>query len=242
MIRQKNYLCATFSGRFLYYSWTYTQSQLRLNVIFCADFSFISLQSCITITNFQVQSLCRRRPRNMALPPLLWITPAHNILLWLRPRYMRKGGLQPTKKAHITSYLDALRGWVAVIVLNPHHNPYHRTWILNQPFARILVHGRGMVDVFFVILGYVLNYRMLKLMRTRQAVPLLDTIVSSVFRRWIRLYGSAYVASFVAMLLVEFKWTRPGICQKTSASILWEWVVDFGRFSNIFASVEGYWY
>ena len=31
-----------------------------------------------------------------------------------RPRYMIKDGLKPRKKAHITSYLDALRGWAAV--------------------------------------------------------------------------------------------------------------------------------
>lgn len=105
------------------------------------------------------------------------------LLLSLRPRYMRKGGLKPTKKAHLTTYLDALRGWAAVIVLNSHHFPYKRAWIINQPFVRIIFGGRGMVDVFFVISGYVLSYRMLKLMRTQQAVPLLDTVVSSVFRR-----------------------------------------------------------
>jgi peptidoglycan/LPS O-acetylase OafA/YrhL len=151
---------------------------------------------------------------------------------------MRKGGLEPTKKAHITSYLDALRGWAAVIVFNHH---YGKIWILNHDFLRILVHGRAMVDVFFVISGYVLSYRMLKLMRTQQAVPLLDTVVSSVFRRWIRLYGSAAVASFILMLLVEFGWTYRSRRQKNLALQLWDWGLDFGHFSNVFAHLDGYW-
>lgn len=99
-----------------------------------------------------------------------------------------------------------------------------------------------MADIFFVISGYVLSYKILKLIRTRQAVPLLDTVVSSVFRRYIRLYGSAAVATFACMLLVEFKLANGGLRQQTLLSQLWDWAVDFGHFSNVFVHIEGFFY
>jgi hypothetical protein len=137
-------------------------------------------------------------------------------LLVLIPRYMRKDGLLPTKQPHITSYLDALRGIAAMIVLNHHHMPYNHTWLVQQPFFCLLISGRGseddqffyflslalthlfserkipdlgvlVVDVFFVISGYVLSFRILKLMRNRQTGRLLDSMASAVFRRYIRL-------------------------------------------------------
>lgn len=37
----------------------------------------------------------------------------------------------------------------------------------------------------FVMLGYVLCYRLLNLIRARQEVPLLDALVSSTFRAFI---------------------------------------------------------
>lgn len=67
-------------------------------------------------------------------------------LLALVPRYMRKGGLQPAKQTHVTSYLDALRGVAALIVVNHHHLPYNRTWIVQQPFFRLINSGRGSKD------------------------------------------------------------------------------------------------
>ena len=46
----------------------------------------------------------------------------------------------------MTSYLDALRGIAAIVVVNHHFFPYEPTWIMQQPFVRILAAGRGMVE------------------------------------------------------------------------------------------------
>ncbi|KAH6662808.1 acyltransferase family-domain-containing protein [Halenospora varia] len=157
------------------------------------------------------------------------------------PRYMHKGGLQPAKKLHPTSYLDALRGVAALIVLNHHHFPYENLWIVQQPLFRLLISGRGMVDVFFVISGYVLSYRMLKLMRTRQAGPLLDSLASACFRRYIRLYLSATAASFASMMLLRIGWAAPCPRKDTFLQQLGDWALDQARFSNPFVDLQGYW-
>lgn len=166
-----------------------------------------------------------------------------SLLLALLPRYMRKNGLQPTKKEHVTSYLDALRGWAAFFVLNHHHNPFIAVKFMKQPPFSLLTSGRGMVDVFFVISGYVLSYRMLKLIRTRQAAALLDAMASSVFRRYLRLFGSAAVASFIGMLTVWLGWKEPHLRKPTLAAQLWDWAQDTIKFCDFLADdMPGYWY
>jgi peptidoglycan/LPS O-acetylase OafA/YrhL len=118
------------------------------------------------------------------------------------------------------------------------HLPLKGAWFLKQPVAILLITGGPMVQVFFVISGYVLSYRMVKLMRLKQALPLLDAIVSSVFRRYIRLYGSAAVASFLAMLSTMY---RKRHTRKTPpVTQIMTWGKDFAAFSNVFAKVEGY--
>ncbi|KAH8749848.1 acyltransferase family-domain-containing protein [Hyaloscypha sp. PMI_1271] len=159
----------------------------------------------------------------------------------LLPRFLRKGGLNQTKTIHDTSYLDALRGWAAIIVFITHTFPYKGFPIFQHPFTKVLVHGRAMVMVFFVISGYALSYRMLKLIRTRQALALLETFISSIFRRFLRLYGSTGAATFFSMLLVWFRICIPENRQATFLLQLKHWVIDFAHFSYPLApNVDGY--
>jgi peptidoglycan/LPS O-acetylase OafA/YrhL len=164
--------------------------------------------------------------------------------LVILPRYLRKDGLKPSKAIHVTSYLDALRGFAALIVVNHHYFPYEPTWFFQLPFIRLFCAGRGMVDVFFVISGYVLSYRMLKLIRTRRATALLDAFASAVFRRYLRLYASASVASFITMILTWLKWGTPSyrVPSGTLTGQTWHWVHDVLRFSNPFVNLDGFWH
>ena len=82
-------------------------------------------------------------------------------LVALVPRYMRKGGLHSGKQPHITSYLDALRGIAAVIVVNHHHMPYNRTWLVQQPFFHLINSGRGSKGNLFF------GFRLAALIQTR---------------------------------------------------------------------------
>src|ERR1700760_339690 len=61
-----------------------------------------------------------------------------------------------------------------------------------------------MVAIFFVISGYVLSYRSLKLAREGKPIQLLDSLASSVFRRWLRLHLPVLDSTFTAFLLTRY--------------------------------------
>lgn len=152
-------------------------------------------------------------PNERTLTPrtTAWTTyPTHlrvtGILLAALPRYMQPGGLRRKKKLIPSSYLDALRGYAALIVVNYHRWQHEEhTWLVQLPFFRLLLAGRGMVDVFFVISGYVLSYRLLMLTRNQDG-RVLEALASSTFRRYFRLFGSAGAATFIAMITVWLGW------------------------------------
>jgi hypothetical protein len=163
------------------------------------------------------------------------------VLIPLQPRFLQRNGLRPRKKAHATIYLDSLRGWAAVIVFNHHFVPIHFPFFY-QPFTFIWIQGWGMVDLFFVISGYVLSYKMVKLMRLRQTDTLFDTIVSSVFRRYMRLYGSVALASFISMILIRWDLgphSRPGLRYQTLREQVFDCASHVFWFSNPFVNIPG---
>jgi hypothetical protein len=115
---------------------------------------------------------------------------------------------------HSTSYLDGLRGMAALIVYINHlvvdwfpslrtaYGSYDQNYhVLQLPILRIFFSGRGMVAVFFVISGYVLSIKSLRLMRQLQLSDLLDSLASSTFRRGIRLFLPTTASTFLSMLL-----------------------------------------
>lgn len=60
-----------------------------------------------------------------------------------------------------------------------------------------------MVAIFFVISGYVLSYRSLKLASEGKPIQLLDSLASSVFRRWLRLHLPVIASTFIAFILAR---------------------------------------
>ena len=66
-----------------------------------------------------------------------------------------------------------------------------------------------MVVIFFVISGYVLSYRSLKLARQGKQVELLDSLASSVFRRWLRLHLPVAASCLLAFIFARLDlWNR----------------------------------
>ncbi|KAF2089582.1 hypothetical protein K490DRAFT_72314 [Saccharata proteae CBS 121410] len=121
------------------------------------------------------------------------------------------------------SCLDGLRGIAALIVFF-----FHTLWayeefveygyglspdnkrIIQLPFIKILYAGHAMVSVFFVVGGYVISLKPLKLMRAHAWEDLHKALSSSVFRRGIRIYLPAIVATFISMLTLHFGlWEYP---------------------------------
>jgi peptidoglycan/LPS O-acetylase OafA/YrhL len=169
------------------------------------------------------------------------ISALYNIL----PRYLQPGGREEYSKAklHPTAYLDAVRGYAAFIVFFYHGWSKTTFWVFQLPFIRTFVlGGPGMVAIFFVISGYVLSYRILRMIRNKESAQLLDALSSSMFRRWLRLYGSTAIATFVAACCVSLGWYLPikDLAQPTFLGQMWHWFLSTLIFSNPFANVEGW--
>ncbi|OBT70608.1 hypothetical protein VF21_10429, partial [Pseudogymnoascus sp. 05NY08] len=143
-------------------------------------------------------------------------------LTTLIPTFLRRSpDGAASRKPHPTAYLDGLRG-VAAFVVFIHHfiidwypmlcrgyassEPAHSRYFLQLPLIRVVYSGRGMVSVFFVISGYVLSYKAIRLMRARQYSILLDSLASSTFRRGMRLFIPITVSTFISMLFCRWGW------------------------------------
>ena len=130
------------------------------------------------------------------------------------------------------SSLDGLRGIGALCVVNSHLlGSFNRTiglplylpvgstsrcgsgrvdtgWtkglmIFRLPVANMLVQGKLWVHVFFVLSGFVLSQRPLRLARAGEWDDVLDTLSSATLRRPVRLFLPAYVTIFLSMILIQ---------------------------------------
>ncbi|KAI4195352.1 MAG: hypothetical protein LQ350_007249 [Teloschistes chrysophthalmus] len=118
-------------------------------------------------------------------------------------------------KLHPTSWLDGLRGVAALIVFFHHSS---QIWLLGirpgwgsspeshhiiqLPLLRIFYSGSAMVCLFFVISGYVLSTKPLRLAQQGRHEDLLANLASSTFRRGPRLYLPCIVSTLLTAILV----------------------------------------
>ncbi|KAM7209176.1 Acyltransferase family domain containing protein [Naviculisporaceae sp. PSN 640] len=127
------------------------------------------------------------------------------------------------RRLHPTSYLDGMRGLAALFVFFCHYfytcfviaqsygygdSNYH---VLKLPIIRLFYQGPPMVSVFFVISGYALSLKPLKLIRSRSYENLCATISSLIFRRGFRLFLPPVISTLMIMVLLRvgaYEWTR----------------------------------
>jgi hypothetical protein len=76
-------------------------------------------------------------------------------------------------------------------------------WFFLFPLVRVIHSGRFIVIPFFIISRYVFSLQGLKLMKAGDKEKLLDSLASSVFRRWIRLHIPVIASTFIAFLLAR---------------------------------------
>ncbi|KAJ9610991.1 hypothetical protein H2204_015297 [Knufia peltigerae] len=161
-------------------------------------------------------------------------------LLPALPRFMQPGGL-PSRKIGPTSYLDALRGYAALIVVFFHIFPTPDIesggW-RRQPFLNLLDSGKGMVIIFFIISGYALGYRLLILTRQGDTDGLLNALSSSAFRRWFRLYLSSAAACILAFPFVRMGWFNGlhGLYKPRLIDQIIDFTIKTGAFMNPFGA------
>ncbi|KAL1296931.1 hypothetical protein AAFC00_004538 [Neodothiora populina] len=145
-----------------------------------------------------------------------------------------------------TAWLDGMRGYAAFFVFLRHFEfAYHRKGafvygtvedpdypdenrhILQLPILRLLVAGESMVCIFFVISGYALSLKSLKLIRSHSHAQLMRTLASSVFRRPFRLFLPCIASTlliFVALRVGIFDYPNTlGEDEVTFRMIYWGW-------------------
>jgi peptidoglycan/LPS O-acetylase OafA/YrhL len=120
------------------------------------------------------------------------------------------------QKLRSTAWLDGLRGTAALIVAIRHFCNAFFPWvahgwastekdyrILQFFWIRYFISAKLMVAMFFVISGFVLSHKSVRLIRGQQYSALLECLSSSVFRRWIRL-----MLPSIASILINFTATQ----------------------------------
>ncbi|KAI0158111.1 acyltransferase 3 [Xylariaceae sp. FL1272] len=80
---------------------------------------------------------------------------------------------------------------------------YSNTSLMQLSGVRLLFNGSPMVCIFFVISGTVLSIKPVRLMREREWETAHGVVGSLVFRRGIRLFGPAVLASFLTMVAIH---------------------------------------
>lgn len=154
--------------------------------------------------------------------------------------------IEPESQPRSTAWLDGLRGLAAFEVFIFHYNDgwvdrtlawgheeHMSTAWYYLPFIRtIYASGDSAVCLFFAISGYVLSYRMLRLMRQQRYEELLQGLSSAVFRRAIRLYTPVLVETFALMVLCRwFNLPKPVHYEAapTFGAELASWFKSFGH-------------
>ena len=182
-------------------------------------------------------------------PPTSWFGVTLSCFTAILPSFLRTDGWKQQEQLRPTAWLDALRGWASVSVYYYHtYYDYVQGNVLDRgrPILAGFLNGRAMVQVFFVISGYAVSGRTLQLLRKRQQQPssVLRALASSTFRRWFRLFVSAGVASLVDAMFVHFRLIEnDGLRKESFIAQLWDWLCDFIRLTNPFASnIDGFWH
>ncbi|RCI09200.1 hypothetical protein L249_1440 [Ophiocordyceps polyrhachis-furcata BCC 54312] len=164
-----------------------------------------------------------------------------------------------------TAYLDGMRGLAALFVFFCHYTYQAffiaRGWgfagdnydFLKLPFLRLWYSGPQAVCVFFVISGYALSYRPIKLIRTRALPDFSTTMSSLVFRRGLRLYLPTAISTLLIVFLLRlgaYEWTRDFANDRTymhnvvephparmdsTYDQLRDWVAQMYRFIHVFS-------
>lgn len=123
------------------------------------------------------------------------------IIVALTPSFITTHTSTTPSKSGIAA-LDGLRGLACLFVFNEHYvicyqSRETQTWIMRVPFIRLLWYGKAAVFLFFVISGYVLSYKPLKLIRSKSYLEFQKSISSSFLRRGMRLYLPCLIVSFI---------------------------------------------
>ncbi|KAL8870820.1 MAG: hypothetical protein Q9174_003220, partial [Haloplaca sp. 1 TL-2023] len=148
-------------------------------------------------------------------------------------RFKSTSSTEPSHHLTRTSALDGLRGWASLSVLNFHGLWYYEPVvhygyglspanlstclgipdlhdrndrIIQLPIIRLLFSGTAPVSVFFIIFGFVLAHKPLKLSQQKRWTEAFTHIASATLRRGLRLYLPIIVTTFLSMVTFRLGW------------------------------------
>lgn len=149
-----------------------------------------------------------------------WKDTLRRFLWFLVPSFLQgpeaRAKIRPAK-LHPTAYLDGMRGIAALSVYFFHTTiQVYNAWIsygrdganyhfLQLPIVRLIYEGHGSVALFFVISGYALSYRPIKLIRAGKYEDFSQAMASMTFRRAIRLYLPIFISTFIIFCLLRMR-------------------------------------
>jgi peptidoglycan/LPS O-acetylase OafA/YrhL len=148
---------------------------------------------------------------------------ARTFLVALSPSFFHPPPNKTYKTLHPTDWLNGLRGVASLMVVFHHSSllcypeimhgwgstPQNRLFV-QLPLIRIFHSGSAMVAIFFIVSGFSLSYKPLKLIRNTRFPEVLDSLSSSVFRRQLRLILPAAAVTFFSMIATYVGWYGTG--------------------------------
>ncbi|KOS20313.1 hypothetical protein ESCO_006256 [Escovopsis weberi] len=162
-----------------------------------------------------------------------WRSLLARLLVFLVPSFLQgpkaREMIRPAKLSP-TAYLDGVRGLAALFVFFCHYSYQafriafswgceddNWSW-LKLPILRLWYQGPMAVSIFYVISGYALSYRAMKLARARSWPDFWNSVSSLVFRRGIRLYLPTAISTLIIVFLLRigaYDWNRDFANDKT---------------------------
>ena len=166
----------------------------------------------------------------------------------LIPRRGRPVRTKAVHELHPLAYLDALRGYLAVIIFTGHTMSRDWKWIpdsiLSVPWLQFPFRGGfASLDIFFWISGYAVTFRLVGLMQAKRSDQLLDSLASSVFRRYFRLFLPILPVTLVTVVAIKTGLAIPpeNKVEMTAGNGFWFWMKDAAHIMNPFTHIIGYW-
>ena len=151
-----------------------------------------------------------------------------------------------TAKISPTAWLDGMRGWAAFFVFLRHFEfayfrkgafvygtiedpnyPNANRHLLQLPILRLINAGEAMVCIFFVVSGYTLSLKSLKLIRQSSHGQLLHALASSIFRRPFRLFLPCIASTAIIFICLRIGvFDYPNLIAEDEATfryVFWGW-------------------
>ncbi|KAF3761148.1 hypothetical protein M406DRAFT_229188, partial [Cryphonectria parasitica EP155] len=165
-------------------------------------------------TRMPSKSCCRA----FAIRTFLFLLPS-----FVASRLSPGGAAAQTGRLSATAYLDGMRGLAAFIVFFCHYSyssfaiadgwgSHEENYdLFKLPFLRLVWAGPPMVAIFFIISGYALSLKPLKLARSRRWADFSTAMTSFVFRRAFRLFLPTILSTLMVVALLRvgaYEWNR----------------------------------